>query len=109
GADRGTGGGWVAGSVSWVCQRFPGLGALAGHPVDPATREALARFSQDYARYDLVHASGWAQAVRDAAFLPPEYVDAFALAGTGAEVRAQADALARLRVESLTIRPPSSA
>jgi 5,10-methylenetetrahydromethanopterin reductase len=106
--DRETARARVAPSVTWLCQRFPELCALAGHPVDPATRKALARFGQDYARYDLVHAAGWAEAVRDAAFLPPQYVDAFALAGTGAEVRAQVDALAGLGVPSLTIRPPSS-
>ena len=33
---------------------------------------------------DLVHAARWSQAVSEAVFLPAEYVDAFALAGTAA-------------------------
>ena len=106
--DRETARARVAPSVTWLCQRFPGLCDLAGRPLDPATREALRRLESDYARYDLVHAAGWAAAVRDAAFLPAEYVDAFALAGTGAEVRGKVEALARLGVGSLTIRPPST-
>ena len=105
--DRETARARVAPSVTWLCQRFPGLCDLAGRPLDPATREALRRLESDYARYDLVHAAGWAAAVRDAAFLPAEYVDAFALAGTGADVREKIEALARLGVGSLTIRPPS--
>jgi alkanesulfonate monooxygenase SsuD/methylene tetrahydromethanopterin reductase-like flavin-dependent oxidoreductase (luciferase family) len=57
-------------SASWFCQRFPGLCAVAGLPLDAALRAALVRFEADYARYDLIHSDQRAQAVRDASFRP---------------------------------------
>jgi 5,10-methylenetetrahydromethanopterin reductase len=95
-------------SVSWFCQHFPGLCAMAGLPLDPALRAALGRFEADYARYDLVHSDQWSQAVQDAAFLPDEYVDAFALGGTAADVVAGLDAVRDLGFHEVAIRPPSS-
>ena len=95
-------------SVSWFCQRFPGLCELAGLPLDAALREALARFEADYARYDLVHADAWAQAVADAAFLPPDYVDAFALGGAADDVVTRLRAIRALGFDHVAIRPPSS-
>lgn len=95
-------------SVSWFCQRFPALCELAGRPIGDALREALARFEADYARYDLVHSDQWAQAVRDAGFLPGEYVEAFALGGRPADVVAQLRAIRGLGFDEVAIRPPSS-
>jgi 5,10-methylenetetrahydromethanopterin reductase len=94
-------------SVSWFCQHFPGLCAMAGLPLDPPLEAALGRFEADYARYDLVHSNQWSQAVRDAAFLPDDYVDAFALGGTAADVVAGLDALRDLGFDEVAIRPPS--
>lgn len=94
-------------SVSWFCQRFPRLCEVAGLPLDAAVRGQLDRFEGDYARYDLVHSAEWAQAVEEAAFLPDEYVEAFALGGTAADVVAQIRALRALGVERVSIRPPS--
>lgn len=94
-------------SVSWFCQRFPALCELAGRPIDGGLREALARFEADYARYDLVHSDQWAQAVRDAGFLPGDYVDAFALGGRPADVVAQLRAIRGLGFDEVAIRPPS--
>jgi 5,10-methylenetetrahydromethanopterin reductase len=94
-------------SVSWFCQRFPGLCELAGLPLDGALRSALGRFEADYARYDLVHSDQWAQAVRDAAFLPADYVAAFALGGTAGDVAARLAAVRDLGFETVAIRPPS--
>jgi len=94
-------------SVSWLCQRFPGLAELAGLPLAPAVRQELARFAADYARYDLVHAAEWARAMRDAAFLPAEYVEALALGGRPAEVVGRVRELASLGFQSVLIRPPS--
>jgi 5,10-methylenetetrahydromethanopterin reductase len=98
----------LAPSVSWFAQRFPGLCELAAVPLDPQARAGLARFESDYARYDLVHADQWAQAVQDAAFLPPAFVDAFALGGTPAEVTAQIREVQALGFDQVSIRPPSS-
>src|SRR5262245_16644964 len=95
-------------SVSWFCPHFPGLCASAGLPLDASLRTALRRFEEDYARYDLVHSDQWAQAVRDAAFLPADYVDAFALGGTPADVAAGLRAVGALGFEEIAIRPPSS-
>lgn len=95
-------------SVSWFCQRFPDLCAQAGLPLDGALRAALARFDADYARYDLVHADAWEQALADAAFLPEAYVEAFAVGGTPAEVAGQLGALAARGVAHVVVRPPSS-
>jgi 5,10-methylenetetrahydromethanopterin reductase len=94
-------------SVSWFGQRFPGLCELAGLPLAPAVQGALARFDADYARYDLVHADRWAEAVRAADFLPVEYVEAFALGGTVADVVSQLDAVRALGFEEVVIRPPA--
>jgi 5,10-methylenetetrahydromethanopterin reductase len=94
-------------SVSWFCQHFPGLCAMAGLPLDPPLREALGRFQEDYARYDLVHSNQWTRAERDAAFLPDDYVDAFALGGAPADVVATLDAIRHLGLDELAIRPPS--
>jgi 5,10-methylenetetrahydromethanopterin reductase len=94
-------------SVSWFCLRFPGLCDLADLPLTPALREALARFEADYARYDLVHSDQWAQALRDAAFLPAGYVAAFGLGGTGAEVAARLRAVRALGFHDVAIRPPA--
>jgi 5,10-methylenetetrahydromethanopterin reductase len=94
-------------SVSWFAHRFPGLCERAGLSPAPRVREALARFDADYARYDLVHADRWAQAVRDADFLPTEYVDAFALGGTAAEVAAELAGVRALGFDEVVIRPPA--
>jgi 5,10-methylenetetrahydromethanopterin reductase len=94
-------------SVSWFCQRFPGLTELAGLPLDAATGAALARFEADYARYDLVHADGWAQAVADAAFLDDAYVEAFAVGGTATEVAGRLAPMAARGVAEILIRPPA--
>lgn len=94
-------------SVSWLCQHFPGLCELAGLPLDAAVRRELERFGADYARYDLVHSAEWVQAVREAAFLPAEYVEAFALGGTAADVVRKLRDLETLGVRSVAIRPPS--
>jgi 5,10-methylenetetrahydromethanopterin reductase len=94
-------------SVSWFCQHFPGLCSMAGLPLDPSLREALGRFEADYARYDLVHSDQWAQAVREAAFLPDDYVDAFALGGAPADVVAGLRAVRDLGFDEIAIRPPS--
>jgi 5,10-methylenetetrahydromethanopterin reductase len=95
-------------SVAWFCQRFPGLCALAGLPLDAAARAEVTRFEADYARYDLVHADGWARAVDDAAFLPDAYADVFALAGPAATVAAQLRAVTELGIDEVIIRPPSA-
>jgi 5,10-methylenetetrahydromethanopterin reductase len=95
-------------SVSWFCQRFPDLCALAGLPLDDARRVALARFEADYARYDLVHSDQWARAVEDAAFLPDGYVDAFAVGGTAAEVARRLRAVGAAGFGEIAIRPPSA-
>jgi 5,10-methylenetetrahydromethanopterin reductase len=94
-------------SASWFCQRFPGLCAVAGLPLDAALRAALVRFEADYARYDLIHSDQRAQAVRDASFLPLEYVHAFALGGTGPDVAARLRAIRDLGFDAVAIRPPS--
>jgi 5,10-methylenetetrahydromethanopterin reductase len=94
-------------SVSWFCLRFAGLCDLAGLPLTPALRDALARFEADYARYDLVHSDQWAQALRDAAFLPADYVGAFGLGGTGADVVARLRAVRALGFHDVAIRPPA--
>lgn len=94
-------------SVSWFCQRFPGLCELVGLPLDAVARKELARFEADYARYDLVHADGWAAAMRDAAFVRTEYVDAFALGGTVADVAGRLREVAALGLRDVVIRPPS--
>jgi 5,10-methylenetetrahydromethanopterin reductase len=94
-------------SVSWFGLRFPGLCAMAGLPLDVPLRDALARFETDYARYDLVHSDRWAQAVRDAAFLPSPYVHAFALGGGAPEIAARLRTIRELGFEDVTIRPPS--
>jgi 5,10-methylenetetrahydromethanopterin reductase len=94
-------------SVSWFCLRFAGLCDLAGLPLTPALREALARFEADYARYDLVHSDQWAQALRDAAFLPADYVEAFGLGGTASQVAARLRAVRALGFHDVAIRPPS--
>ncbi len=106
-ADRAVAAARLAPSVSWLCQRFPDLCALAGLALDSATCEALSRFDADYARYDLVHAGEWAQAVQDAAFLSRDYVDAFALGGPAADVAARLRELVRLGHSRVSIRPPS--
>jgi 5,10-methylenetetrahydromethanopterin reductase len=95
-------------SVSWFCQRFPALAELAGLPLGEGVRAELARFEADYARYDLVHAAEWDQAVRDAAFLPAPYVDAFALGGSAADVAGRIGRLAELGFRSVLLRPPST-
>jgi 5,10-methylenetetrahydromethanopterin reductase len=105
--DRATARGRLKPSVSWFCQRVPALADAAGLPLAPSVRAALGRFEADYARYDLVHAAGWAQAMRDAAFLPDAYVDAFALGGAPADVAAQLRALAGLGIREVALRPPS--
>jgi 5,10-methylenetetrahydromethanopterin reductase len=92
-------------SVSWFCQRAPSLADLAGLPLAEPVRAELRRFDADYARYDLVHAEGWALAMRDASFLPDPYVDAFALGGTAAEVTAQLRDLQALGIPEVAIRP----
>jgi alkanesulfonate monooxygenase SsuD/methylene tetrahydromethanopterin reductase-like flavin-dependent oxidoreductase (luciferase family) len=80
---------------------------MAGLPLDPSLREALGRFEADYARYDLVHSDQWAQAVREAAFLPDDYVEAFALGGAPADVVAGLRAVGDLGFDEIAIRPPS--
>ncbi len=92
-------------SVSWFCQRVPSLTDVAGLPLAEPVRAELRRFEADYARYDLVHAEGWALAMRDASFLPDAYVDAFALGGTPAEVTAQLRGLQALGIPEVAIRP----
>jgi 5,10-methylenetetrahydromethanopterin reductase len=94
-------------SASWLCQRFPALAAAAGLQLDEHVRGALRRFDADYARYDLVHAEGWARAMRDAAFLPDACVDAFTLGGSAATVRTRLRALRDLGIREVAIRPPS--
>lgn len=94
-------------SVSWLGQRFPALADLAGVPLDASGRAALRRFGEHYARYDLVHAAGWAQAMRDAAFLPDAFAEAFALGGTAGEVAERVRALRALGIREFAIRPPS--
>jgi len=94
-------------SVSWFSQRFPALCELAGLGLDPPLRAALAGFEADYARYDLVHADQWAQALRDAAFLPDAFVDAFALGGTPARVAERLAALGERGFGDVAIRPPA--
>lgn len=94
-------------SVSWFCQRFPALAEVAGLPLAEPVRAELRRFEADYARYDLVHADAWARAMRDAAFLPDPYVDAFALGGGPADVVAQLRALQGLGIREVALRPPS--
>lgn len=94
-------------SVSWFCQRFPGLAEAAGLPLGAPVRDALRRFEADYARYDLVHADGWTRAMRDAAFLPDPYVDAFALGGGPPDVVAQLRGLQGLGIREVALRPPS--
>jgi hypothetical protein len=92
-------------SVSWFCQRAPSLTEVAGLPIAESVRSELRRFEADYARYDLVHAEGWALAMRDASFLPDPYVDAFALGGTLADVTAQLRGLQTLGIPEIAIRP----
>jgi 5,10-methylenetetrahydromethanopterin reductase len=92
-------------SVSWFCQRVPSLTELAGLPLAESVRVELRRFEADYARYDLVHAEGWARAMRDASFLPDPYVDAFALGGTPADVTVQLRGLQALGIPEIAIRP----
>jgi 5,10-methylenetetrahydromethanopterin reductase len=94
-------------SVSWFCQRFPSLCEIAGRPLDEALRAALGHFEGDYARYDLVHSDQWARAVRDAAFLPDDYVGAFALGGTAGDVVDRLRDVGRLGFDAVAIRPPS--
>jgi 5,10-methylenetetrahydromethanopterin reductase len=94
-------------SVSWFCHRFPGLCERVGLPLDAGLRQELGRFEADYARYDLVHSNAWTQAVSDAGFLPLEYVDAFALGGTGADVAERLRAVRALGFDHVVIRPPS--
>lgn len=94
-------------SVSWFCQRFPGLCEIAGLPLDAALQRELGRLQADYARYDLVHADQWALAVEDAAFLASAYVEAFALGGTPADVVGQLRAVGALGFDRVAIRPPS--
>lgn len=95
-------------SVTWFGQHFPALCEAAGLPLDPAVRRALEAFKADYARYDLVHADRWAEAAREAAFLPDAYVERFALGGTAAEVAARLDALRAFGVDRVILRPPST-
>jgi alkanesulfonate monooxygenase SsuD/methylene tetrahydromethanopterin reductase-like flavin-dependent oxidoreductase (luciferase family) len=92
-------------SVSWFCLRVPALAEAAGLPLGDAVRAQLRRFDADYARYDLVHAEGWARAMREAAFLPDAYVDAFALGGPPAEVAARLRAIHALGIREAVIRP----
>jgi 5,10-methylenetetrahydromethanopterin reductase len=94
-------------SVSWFCQRFPGLAEQAGVALPAPVRAGLARFEANYARYDLVHAEGWARAMRDAAFLPDACVDALALGGSPADLVAQLQAIRALGIPEVVIRPPS--
>jgi 5,10-methylenetetrahydromethanopterin reductase len=94
-------------SVSWFCQRFPGLCELAGLPLGTTLRQELGRFEADYARYDLVHAEAWAQAIADTAFLPPGYADAFALGGPPEDVAGRLRAVQALGFDHVVIRPPS--
>jgi 5,10-methylenetetrahydromethanopterin reductase len=92
-------------SVSWFCQRAPSLADVAGLPLAEPVRAELRRFEADYARYDLVHAEGWALAMRDASFLPDPYVDAFALGGTPADVTTQLRGLQTLGITEVAIQP----
>src|SRR5262249_31901953 len=92
-------------SVAWFCPRVPWLTAVGGLPLAEPVRAALRHFEADYARYDLVHAEGWAQAMRDASFLPDSYVDAFALCGTPADVTTQLRGLQALGIDEVAIRP----
>jgi 5,10-methylenetetrahydromethanopterin reductase len=94
-------------SVSWICQRFPGLCETAGLPLDASLRAALVRLEGDYARYDLVHSDRWVQALAEAAFLPAAYVEAFALGGTAADVAAGLRAVRDLGFREVALRPPS--